>query len=67
MQNATHPDLGGCIAGCRGADPRSRQSQAVLQRPQPQASSQAPVSASSMILRIVRAHRPHCALQPRQP
>src|SRR3989442_9234034 len=24
-------------------------------------------SASSMIRRMVRAHRPHCALQPRQP
>ena len=24
MQNAAHPDLGGGIVGCRGADPRSR-------------------------------------------
>jgi hypothetical protein len=27
--------------------------------------SQAPRNASSMMLRIVRAHRPHCGLQPR--
>jgi len=28
---------------------------------------QAPAMASSMIRRMVRAHRPHWALQPRQP
>jgi len=28
---------------------------------------QAPAIASSMIRRMVRAHRPHWALQPRQP
>ena len=31
------------------------------------AGPQAPASASSMIRRMVRAHRPHCGAQPRQP
>src|SRR5262245_3919354 len=34
---------------------------------QAQAAPQALASASSMIRRMVRAQRPHCALQPRQP